>query len=68
MGDADIAQDWIHILSDPDRKQLARMLDVGQRVSWPALKMVRNRMSIEVRSSISEFARSLADDLPASNF
>ncbi|KAK8849542.1 hypothetical protein IAR55_004877 [Kwoniella newhampshirensis] len=40
-------RDWFHLLSDPDRVQLKRMLDVGERVSWPALRMVRNRMTIE---------------------
>ncbi|WWD20167.1 hypothetical protein CI109_104643 [Kwoniella shandongensis] len=40
-------RDWFHLLSDPDRVQLERMLDVGERVSWPALRMVRNRMTIE---------------------
>jgi hypothetical protein len=28
-------QDWARILTDPDRKELARMMDVGQRVTWP---------------------------------
>lgn len=42
-------QDWFHLLSDPSPTSLARMIDVGQRVTWPALHMVSNRMSIEVR-------------------
>jgi hypothetical protein len=41
-------QDWFRILSDPNQKQLGRMIDVGQRVTWPALRMVRNRMIVEV--------------------
>ncbi|WVR08195.1 hypothetical protein IAU60_005241 [Kwoniella sp. DSM 27419] len=40
-------RDWFHILSDPARSDLERMLTVGQRVTWPALRMVRNRMTIE---------------------
>ncbi|ORY34891.1 acyl transferase/acyl hydrolase/lysophospholipase [Naematelia encephala] len=39
--------DWFRLLSDPDRKQLERMLTVGRRVTWPALHMVSNRMKIE---------------------
>ncbi|ORX37891.1 acyl transferase/acyl hydrolase/lysophospholipase [Kockovaella imperatae] len=39
--------DWARILSDPNREQLARMIQVGQRVSWPALHMVSNRLHIE---------------------
>lgn len=44
-------KDWFHILSDPDRPQLERMLRVGERVAWPALRMVRNRMTVEVSVS-----------------
>ncbi|WVW86753.1 hypothetical protein I302_108807 [Kwoniella bestiolae CBS 10118] len=40
-------RDWFRILSDPDRSQLDHMLEVGQRVTWPALRMVKNRMTIE---------------------
>ncbi|WVN86846.1 patatin-like phospholipase domain-containing protein [Cryptococcus depauperatus CBS 7841] len=40
-------RDWFRILSDPDVHQLERMLRVGQRVTWPALYMVKNRMTIE---------------------
>ncbi|WVQ75039.1 hypothetical protein IAR50_004648 [Cryptococcus sp. DSM 104548] len=40
-------QDWFNILSDPTRQQLERMLIVGEKVTWPALRMVRNRMTIE---------------------
>ncbi|WWC92971.1 uncharacterized protein L201_007934 [Kwoniella dendrophila CBS 6074] len=39
--------DWFRILSDPDRNQLDHMLKTGQRVTWPALRMVKNRMTIE---------------------
>ncbi|RXK35428.1 hypothetical protein M231_07332 [Tremella mesenterica] len=39
--------DWFRILSDPSQVQLARMMQVGQRVTWPALRMVRNRILIE---------------------
>lgn len=27
--------DWVHILSDPTPEELARMLHVGQHVTWP---------------------------------
>lgn len=27
--------DWFNILTDPDRKELARMMNVGKRVTWP---------------------------------
>lgn len=27
--------DWLRILSDPDPPELARMLQVGQIVTWP---------------------------------
>jgi hypothetical protein len=41
-------QDWFRILSDPNPSQLETMLTVGQRVTWPALNMVKNRLTIEV--------------------
>jgi hypothetical protein len=28
-------QDWIRILTDPDPPEMARMLRVGQFVTWP---------------------------------
>lgn len=40
-------RDWFHLLDDPDRAQLGRMIKVGQRVTWPALHMAGNRMLIE---------------------
>ncbi|KAH8918441.1 patatin-domain-containing protein [Atractiella rhizophila] len=39
--------DWVRILDDPDPKELARMIDVGQRATWPKLHMIENRMRIE---------------------
>ncbi|KAL9936950.1 hypothetical protein V8E36_004185 [Tilletia maclaganii] len=39
--------DWMRILSDPDRKELARMLRVSQSVSFPKLHMIENRMRLE---------------------
>ncbi|KAJ2922093.1 hypothetical protein H1R20_g15000, partial [Candolleomyces eurysporus] len=39
--------DWVRILSDPDPEELARMLHVGQMVTWPKLHMIENRMRIE---------------------
>lgn len=32
-------QDWIHILSDPDRKELERMISVGEAVTWPKVRV-----------------------------
>lgn len=29
------AKDWVRILTDPDPVELARMIDVGQRATWP---------------------------------
>lgn len=40
-------RDWFHLLDDPDRAQLERMIRVGQRVTWPSLHMAGNRMLIE---------------------
>lgn len=34
------------------------MLEVGERVSWPALRMVRNRLTIEVSSHSTAFPSS----------
>ncbi|EGO27553.1 hypothetical protein SERLADRAFT_354816 [Serpula lacrymans var. lacrymans S7.9] len=39
--------DWIHILSDPDPTELARLMRVGQFVTWPKLHMIENRYRIE---------------------
>ncbi|KAJ9098167.1 hypothetical protein QFC21_004496 [Naganishia friedmannii] len=39
--------DWIHLLTDPDRKELKRMIQVGESVSWPKLHMIENRLKIE---------------------
>ncbi|ETW83956.1 hypothetical protein HETIRDRAFT_237210, partial [Heterobasidion irregulare TC 32-1] len=39
--------DWIRILSDPDPQELARMLHVGQIVTWPKLHMIENRLRLE---------------------
>ncbi|KAM0789981.1 hypothetical protein ACM66B_005313 [Microbotryomycetes sp. NB124-2] len=40
-------RDWSRILTDPDRAELERMMWVGQRVTWPKLKMIENRFKIE---------------------
>lgn len=42
-------QDWPAILSDPDQEKLAIMIHTGQRVTWPTIRMLQNRMKIEVR-------------------
>ncbi|GAA5927972.1 hypothetical protein JCM3775_002778 [Rhodotorula graminis] len=39
--------DWFRLLTDPDRDELARMIRVGQRVTWPKIKMIENRLKIE---------------------
>ena len=31
-------QDWIHILTDPDPPEMARMLRVGQFATWPKVR------------------------------
>lgn len=31
-------QDWIRILTDPDPPEMARMLHVGQFVTWPKVR------------------------------
>lgn len=41
------AWDWVRILSDPDRKELARMMRVGQSVTFPKLHMIENRVRLE---------------------
>ncbi|TNY17939.1 acyl transferase/acyl hydrolase/lysophospholipase [Rhodotorula diobovata] len=40
-------KDWFRLLTDPDRDELARMIRVGQRVTWPKIKMIENRLKIE---------------------
>ncbi|KJA30238.1 hypothetical protein HYPSUDRAFT_32378 [Hypholoma sublateritium FD-334 SS-4] len=39
--------DWFRILTDPDPNELARMLNVGQVVTWPKLHIIENRARIE---------------------
>lgn len=39
--------DWIRILSDPDRTELARMMRVGEKATWPKLHMIENRIRME---------------------
>lgn len=40
-------KDWLNILEDPDREELARMIEVGQRATWPNIRMIDHRMRIE---------------------
>ncbi|KAH8663523.1 acyl transferase/acyl hydrolase/lysophospholipase [Tricladium varicosporioides] len=42
-----IISDFWRILSDPNPKQLARMLHVGQQSAFPKLQFLSNRMKIE---------------------
>ncbi|GAA6019369.1 hypothetical protein JCM10207_001274 [Rhodosporidiobolus poonsookiae] len=39
--------DWFRILTDPDQDELARMIKVGQQVTWPKIKMIENRLKME---------------------
>lgn len=39
--------DWVEILSDPTRDELARKIWVGQQTAWPAIPMIRHRRRIE---------------------
>jgi hypothetical protein len=41
------AWDWFRILSDPDRKELSRMINVGKGVTFPKLHMIENRVRLE---------------------
>ncbi|KAL7416743.1 acyl transferase/acyl hydrolase/lysophospholipase [Mrakia frigida] len=40
-------QDWFRLLTDPDRKELKRMLRVGEVATFPKLHMISNRDRIE---------------------
>lgn len=42
-----IISDFWRILSDPDSKQLGRMLHIGQQSAFPKLKFLGNRMKVE---------------------
>ncbi|CAG8811009.1 15835_t:CDS:2, partial [Racocetra fulgida] len=39
--------DFFYILSDPDHNRLEQMIIKGQRVTWPKLHMISNRLKIE---------------------
>ncbi|PWZ01066.1 patatin-domain-containing protein, partial [Testicularia cyperi] len=41
------AWDWVRILSDPDRKELSRMMRVGASVTFPKIHMIENRVRLE---------------------
>lgn len=32
--------DWFHLLTDPDRKELERMMKVGQAATWPKVRPI----------------------------
>jgi len=34
-----LKQDWIRILTDPDPPEMARLLHVGQFVTWPKVRV-----------------------------
>ncbi|KAG8747549.1 hypothetical protein FRC10_000685 [Ceratobasidium sp. 414] len=65
-------KDWLNILSDPDEQELERMMTVGQRVTWPKLHLIENRVRIEreiyrgrkaLRQTAAPPARSAAPDV-----
>ncbi|KZS97703.1 patatin-domain-containing protein [Sistotremastrum niveocremeum HHB9708] len=58
--------DWFHILSDPDRQELERMMRVGQIVTWPKLHMIENRFRIEreILRGRQEVRKALQRDRP----
>lgn len=33
-----LVKDWVHILADPDEVELARMIRVGETVTWPKVR------------------------------
>jgi hypothetical protein len=35
-----LTQDWIRILTDPDPPEMARLLRVGQFVTWPKVRNI----------------------------
>jgi hypothetical protein len=39
--------DYFYILKDPTRERLVKMITAGQRVTWPKLYMISNRLRIE---------------------
>ncbi|BEJ13872.1 hypothetical protein CspHIS471_0310460 [Cutaneotrichosporon sp. HIS471] len=59
--------DWLHILDDPDRKGLERMILVGQRATWPTVHMVHNRAKIEnaIYRGRAEVRMALARERPS---
>ncbi|KAG8766840.1 hypothetical protein FRC12_006623 [Ceratobasidium sp. 428] len=65
-------KDWFNILSDPDEQELERMMTVGQRVTWPKLHLIENRVRIEreiyrgrkaLRQTVTPPTRSTAPDV-----
>lgn len=42
-----VPSDFVHILTDPTPKRLARMIRQGQLSTWPKLNFIGNRMKIE---------------------
>ena len=42
-----IPSDFLHILSDPDEKRLARMIHEGKQSTFPKLKFIANRLKEE---------------------
>ncbi|CAG8462983.1 7788_t:CDS:2 [Acaulospora morrowiae] len=39
--------DFFYVVADPNAERLERMIRIGQRVTWPKLHMIENRLKIE---------------------
>ncbi|KAI0068836.1 patatin-domain-containing protein [Artomyces pyxidatus] len=57
--------DWLRILSDPDPPEMARMLHVGQIVTWPKLHMIENRLRLEKQIYLGRQAVRRAQQTPS---
>ena len=44
----DAIQDWVHILSDPDRAEMERMMHVGESVTWPKVSDAHILMTLSL--------------------
>lgn len=57
--------DWIRILTDPDPPEMARLLHVGQFVTWPKLHMIKNRMRLERQIYLGRQATKVSQQGPS---
>jgi len=58
--------DWIRILTDPDPLEMARLLRVGQFVTWPKLHIIENRLRLERQIYLGRQATKLRQQGPSS--